>query len=96
MEHDAADHLHIEMPHAEHPLRRFAHRGESFGQDIVERLALGQLRAELAGLGAQFVVGQGFKRGLEGCDLADDLVEGFYIPVVGRAENGLGDSAEHG
>jgi hypothetical protein len=49
---DAADHLHVVMALAEHALGRLAHRGEGFGQQLVERLAGGQPLAELDGLAA--------------------------------------------
>src|SRR3546814_4176576 len=36
VEHDAADHLHVEMAHAERADRRLAHRRKGFGQDRSE------------------------------------------------------------
>ena len=58
MQHDPAHHLDIEMAHAEHADRRFTNGGECFGEDIVERLAIGQLTAELVGLCCQLLVAQ--------------------------------------
>ena len=43
--------LHVEVPHPQRAPRRFAHHGEGLGQQVVERRALLQARAELLGLG---------------------------------------------
>ena len=48
MQHHAAHQLHVEMALAERALGRLAHRGEGLGQQVVERLAFGEARAELA------------------------------------------------
>ncbi|MNC88809.1 hypothetical protein D3C83_46710 [compost metagenome] len=56
MKHDTADHLHVEVPHPERAFRGFAHGGEGFRQDVVERLALRELLAELGGLRSQLGV----------------------------------------
>ncbi len=96
MEHDAADHLHVEMAHAKRADRGFADRGKGFGQDVVERLARFEPRAELERLVAQFLVGHGGYLRLEGVDLVDDLEQAFDVTVVGRAEKRFGNGAEHG
>jgi hypothetical protein len=54
MQRHAADHLHIEMAHAEHPLAGFAHHRKGLGQQGVEAFALLHARLEFVGLGAQF------------------------------------------
>ena len=41
VQHDAANHLHIEMPHAQHALGGLAAGGKGLGQDLVQRLAIG-------------------------------------------------------
>ncbi len=46
MEHDAADQLHVEMPHVEVAASGLAHGGERGNQQIIERRALRQLLAE--------------------------------------------------
>ena len=46
----AADQLHVEVPHVEHAPARLADDGEGLGQQVVERLALGEPLAELGGL----------------------------------------------
>ncbi len=75
MEDDAADHLDVEMAHAEHADRSLAHRGEGLGEDLVERLARGQLSAELVGLRGQLLVGERLDLLLERVDLRDDFTK---------------------
>ena len=50
---DAADQLHVEVPHVQHAAAGLADDGEGFGQQVVERLAVGEPLAELGGLAAQ-------------------------------------------
>ena len=90
MENDTAYHLHVEMPHAEHADRGFAHGRERFGQDVVQRLAVFQLLAELVRLGLQLFIGQSLKLLLQRVDLIDDLVHRLDVTIVGRAEERLG------
>ena len=52
VQHHAADQLHVEMALAERAPRRLAHRGEGGREQIVERLAGGELVAELLRAGA--------------------------------------------
>jgi hypothetical protein len=52
MQHHAADQLHIEMALADGALRRLADRGEGFGEEILELLALLDPGAEGVGAGA--------------------------------------------
>ena len=40
VQHHAADHLHIEMTHAEHAFTGFAHHGERFRQQLIEQRSL--------------------------------------------------------
>ena len=42
VQHDAADELHVEVPHVQHAAAGLADDGEGFGQQIVERLAVGE------------------------------------------------------
>ena len=55
---DAADELHVEVPHVEHAAARLAHDREGLGEEVVEGLALGQPRPELRGLGRELGVGE--------------------------------------
>ena len=83
MEHDAANHLHIEMAHAQHALGCLAHRGEGLGQDIVERFAGSKKPAQLVGLAREVRIGQPLQRRLESGDRLHDLVERLDVTVVG-------------
>ena len=49
----AADQLHVEVPHVEHAAAGFADDGKGLGQQVVERLAVGDARLEFGGLRAQ-------------------------------------------
>ena len=69
MQHHAADHLHVEMALTQRTLGGLAHDGEGFGEEIVERLALGEARAERFGAGAQIRVGELLDLRLERVDL---------------------------
>ena len=59
MQDDAADDLHGEVTHAQHPIRRLAAGGKRFRQNIVQRLAGFQPVFQLIGLGPQSFVGHG-------------------------------------
>src|SRR5690606_13652434 len=96
MKDDAADQLHVEVAHAEHALRGFTHGSESFGKDVVERLALGKLLAELVRLGGQLGIRESLELGLQRVDLGDDLLERANVTVVGGSEYRLGERTEHG
>jgi hypothetical protein len=87
VQHHAADHLGVEVAHAEHALRRFADDGEGFGQHIVEGLALGVTGAKLLGLGLQRLVGERRYGRLEGIDAGDSLGILLDQPVIAAAEN---------
>ena len=81
--HDPTDHLHVEVPHAQHALASFADRRESFGQQIVKRLAVFQHPPEFERLRGQFRVAQRFQLRLKRIDLADNLIERFDVTIVG-------------
>ena len=59
MQDDAADDLHGEVTHAQHPIRRLAAGGKRFRQNIVQRLAGFQPVFQLIGLSPQRFVGHG-------------------------------------
>ena len=42
VQHDAADELHVEVPHVQHAAAGLADDGEGLGQQVVERLAVGE------------------------------------------------------
>jgi hypothetical protein len=64
-----AHHLDVEVALAEHAPGGLAHHGVGLGLDVVERLAFFEAAAELAGLGAQLLVGELLDLRLEGVDL---------------------------
>ena len=70
-------------------------RGEGFGKDVVERLALAQERPELVGLRGEFGVAERLHLRLQRVDPIDNLAERFDIAVVGRAKDGFHDGVEH-
>ena len=77
VEDDAADELHVEVPHVQHAASGLADDGEGLGQQVVERLALGDARAELRRLGAELLVGERLDRRLERVDLLDERADRF-------------------
>ncbi len=90
----AADHLDVEVAHAQHALAGLADHGEGLGQQAVQRLALGQASLELFGLGLQGLVGQGGVFRLQGVDLRHLGGHRLDLAFVGRAEELFGE-AEH-
>ena len=62
VQHHAADQLHVEMPQAERAARGLADDGERLGQQVVERLAGGELLAELDGLRGEVGVRERLQR----------------------------------
>ena len=87
MQHDAADELDIEVPHAEHAPTRFANHGERIDQQVVE---LGALLAPLAKLrrpGAELVVGERTDGVLPLADGGDKWLNSLEIALVLRAED---------
>ena len=67
---DAADHLHVEVPHVLGAVGGLAAGGERFGQQIVERLAVGESLAKLRRQRLQFGVAQGLHCRFQLVDLA--------------------------
>ena len=95
VQHHAADELDVEVAHAVHPLASLAHHGEGFGQQRVERLAVGHALAELRGLAAQRLVGQRGDLGLEGVDLAHGVHVLADEAVVATTEDFLEQAGDH-
>jgi len=73
VEADAADQLHVEVPHAEHAARGLAHDGERLGEDFLHRLPLFELLAEFSRVARQLVIREVHHRGLKRVDLLHDL-----------------------
>ena len=76
-------------------LAGLAHGGERRHQDVVERLAVGELLLELVGARAQRLVGERFQLLLQRVDLVDARPIGLDAPLVGGAEQLAGDAADH-
>ena len=95
MKHHAADQLHIEMALAESALGRFANGRKGRHENIVERLAFGELLAELGGPRLQRLVGQGRDLGFQRVNRIDAGLVSLDPPVVGGAEKLAGERAEH-
>src|SRR5581483_1834459 len=95
VQHHAADQLHVEMALAEGALGRLAHRGEGRNQDVVERLTLRELFAELLGAGLQRFVGESSDFRLQRIDGIDAGLISLYPPVIGGAEKLAGERADH-
>ena len=64
VQHHAADQLHVVVPHLQHAAAGLADHGERLGQQVVERLAVGEAGPELRGLAAQLLVAERLDRGL--------------------------------
>ena len=107
VQHHAADQLHIEVAHAQHPLAGLAHHGEGLGQQLIEQgpllggmaCHLLQLLAEFAREAAQLVVGEGSNLLLEQVDVGNDRLVALQLAGIGitqqELEHGKGRSALH-
>ena len=95
VQHHAADQLNVEMALAERPLGGLAHRGEGGHQQVVQRLALGELLLELGGAGLERLVGEFRDLGLQRVDRVDAGLISLHPPVVGGAEKLAGERADH-
>ena len=95
MQHHAADQLDVEMALAERALGRLAHGGEGGNEDVVERLAGGELLAELFGAGLQRLVGECLELRLQRVDGVDPGLIALDPAVVGGAEELAGERADH-
>ena len=91
---DAADELHVERAQAERAAGRLAGVGEGLRKQVVQRLALGEPRLELGGLGEDALVGERLVLGLERVDPLDGGPGRLDPAVVGGAEDLLRDRAQ--
>ncbi len=83
------------MTLAERALGGLAHRGEGGHQQVVQRLALGELLLELGGAGLELFIGELDELGLQRVDRADAGLISLHPPVVGGAEKLAGERADH-
>ena len=87
VEDHAAHQLHVEVALAVGALAGLARRGEGLGQQVVERLALGQALPELLRLGAQLLVAQLLELRLQPVDDLDLPANGPQRAVGAIAED---------
>ena len=87
MQRDAADQLHVEMPHLDGAPSRFANERERLRQERIQVLIARVALLELGGLGAQRIVGQGGEVGVVGVRGGDEGPVALQQPLVAAAEN---------
>lgn len=95
VQHHAADELDVEMALAERALGGLAHSGEGRHQDVVERLAVGELLLEFGGARLQGLVGEFGDFRFQRVDGVDAGLVSLHPPVVGGAEKLAGERADH-
>src|SRR5690242_11680110 len=96
MERNAADQLDVIMPLTERTDGGLAHGRESFGEDIVELLAVREALSEQGGLAAKLVIAQRLHVGLERIHRVHIFAKAADIAVIGRSEDALCQSGDHG
>ncbi len=102
VEDHAADHLDVEVAHADDAAAGFADYGEGFGEDVVERGFFGvdagfvvgdafesggDAGAEFGGLGGELLVGELLDGLFEGVDLGEHGEHALDGAIVGGAED---------
>ncbi len=83
VQHDAADHLDVEVTLAQDALGRLADHREGFVHDVVQGLALGEPLLEFIGLGAQLIVAERGHGRLQRIDLGYPAHHRLDLAVVG-------------
>ena len=96
IQHHAADQLHVEVTHAEHPLGGFTHGRECFRQQLLQGLTLLQTLTVLGRLGLQLRVGQSFELRLHCIDLFYNFAQSLERSIVPAANNLGKQCANHG
>ena len=95
VEDGAADQLDVEVPHVQHAAAGFADDGERLGQQVVERLALGDARLNSAVLARSCSSDSDCDRGLERVDDADERTQTLEIAFVLGADDLGEECLEH-
>jgi hypothetical protein len=95
VQHHAADHLHVEVAHAEHTVAGFADHGKGFGQQGIQRFAVGDALAKLGSLGRQLLIAEQFQPGLQLVDADNNASILAQQPLVATAENLLEEAGDH-
>ena len=83
---DAAHHLDTVGAHAQNTPGGLTAGGESFGQNIIQSLAVGQACLQLRGLGLKLGVGQCFIFLFQSIDLIGDGIDGLQLPLGGGSK----------
>jgi hypothetical protein len=84
---DAADHLHVEVPHAKRSLRGLADDGKCLGQEIIQGLPPGKTIAEFRGLGPERLIREGRDSGFQAVNFGDDGLNPLQVPLVLGTDN---------
>ena len=87
VQHDAADQLHVEVPHVQRALAGLADHREGFGQQVVQRLAVGEPLAEFDGLSPERLVRERLDFRFFGVDLGDERTDAFQLALVLGADD---------
>ena len=87
VQHHAADQLHVEMTHAQHPPGNLADRGEGLGQQVVKRGSVRQTLAELGGFGHQLFIGKRLDLCFQCVDPGDGPRHALEFTIVTTAED---------
>jgi hypothetical protein len=95
VQHHAANELDIEVAHAMNPLASFAYHREGFGEQRLERFAIGHALPELHSLAAQRLVGECGDLALEGIDLAYRVHVLADEAVIATTEDFLEQAGDH-
>ena len=80
MQHDAAEDLHVVVPHVLGAATRFATGGKRFGQNLVERFTFGQSCAELRRQFLQFFGAERLHLRFKVIDLGQGRTGGHGVP----------------
>ena len=94
VQHDAADQLHVEVPHVEHPPAGFADHRERLRQQIVERFSRRQPVTEFLRLLAKLDVRQFLDVRFLDVDLGDDRSQLLEVTLVLRADDFCEDGVD--
>ena len=95
VEHHAADELHVEVAHPDGPARGLAADGKRLGQELVDRLAVGDALPELVRLRSEPGVVERLHRGLECVDRVHGRHHPLDVALVLGAENRSQQGVDH-
>ena len=96
MQHDAADQLHVEVPHLEAAHRGFTHGRECLRQEVIEGLPAFNPFFEPAGQGPHFLIAHRLQGRLERVDPIDGGLHFSQLPLVLATEHLREKTRGHG